>query len=323
MNSEARNIDKVVGILKDQYRGSSHAGAPLAPYTSYNVGGNADLLIFPENAEHVEHIVHLCHKKQIPFFIIGKGANVLIHDSGFRGIALSLEKCCAQIFHEKNLLFVGAGATVKDMVEYCEQHGLAGLEYMSGIPGTVGGALRMNAGAFVGEIGDRVLRIDALNATGIREQVTKNDALFGYRRADGLTGKILLGCWLMVDHGDRKELYQARQDYLKRRAEKQPLEYPSCGSVFKRPPGDYAGRLIEEAGCKGMKIGGAMVSQKHANFVVNFNNASAQDIYDVISHVQQVVYKRLGIWLELEVKLIGFSIEELGKVESPPNEAEV
>jgi UDP-N-acetylmuramate dehydrogenase len=321
LSSAEKNISKVVAVLKDQYRGSCHADAPLAPYTSYHVGGNADLLIFPERLEHIEHIVHLCHKKEIPFFIIGKGANVLIHDDGFRGIALSLEKCCSQIFHEKSLLYVGAGATVKDMVEYCEKNGLAGLEYMSGIPGTVGGALRMNAGAFVGEIGDRVVRIDALNERGIREQIIQEDAHFGYRRANGLNGKILLGCWLMVDQGDKAKLYQARQDYLKRRADKQPLEFPSCGSVFKRPPGDYAGRLIEEAGCKGLKIGGAMVSSKHANFVVNFDNATAQDIYDVICHVQQVVYKRFSVWLELEVKLVGFSDEEIRKVESPTNEA--
>lgn len=323
MSSAEKNIHEVVAVLKDQYRGSSHAGAPLAPYTSYNVGGNSDLLIFPEKLEHIEHIVHLCHKKRIPFFVIGKGANVLIHDNGFRGLALSLEKCCSQIFHEKNLLYVGAGATVKDMIEYCEKNGLAGLEYMSGIPGTIGGALRMNAGAFVGEIGDRVLRIDALNETGIREQIIQEDARFGYRRANGLTGKILLGCWLMVEQGDKEKLYQARQDYLKRRADKQPLEFPSCGSVFKRPQGDYAGRLIEEAGCKGLKTGGAMVSSKHANFVVNFDNATARDIYDVICQVQQVVYKRFGVWLELEVKLIGFSAEELRKVESPEDETEV
>ena len=225
MSPDEKSINKVVAILKDQYRGSSRAETTLAPYTSYNVGGNADLLIFPEKMDHVEHIVHLCHKKRIPFFIIGKGANVLIHDDGFRGIALSLEKCCSRIFHEKNLLYVGAGATVKDMVVYCEKHGLAGLEYMSGIPGTVGGALRMNAGAFVGEIGDRVMRIDALSDRGIREQIIQEDARFGYRRANGLTGKVLLGCWLMVDQGDKEQLYQARQDYLKRRADKQPLEY--------------------------------------------------------------------------------------------------
>jgi UDP-N-acetylmuramate dehydrogenase len=220
-------------------------------------------------------------------------------------------------------LYVGAGATVKDLVEYCENNSLEGVEYMSGIPGTVGGALRMNAGAFIGEIGDRVLRIDALSEKGIRVQITKDEAFFGYRKATGLTGKILLGCWLMVDAGDKEKLFQSRQEYLKRRDKMQPLEYPSCGSVFKRPSGDYAGRLIEEAGCKGLKIGGAMVSPKHANFIVNYNNATAKDIYDLICEVQQRVFKRFGIKLDIEVRLVGFSDEEKRKVESSTDETKV
>jgi UDP-N-acetylmuramate dehydrogenase len=323
MNSTEKNIIKIMEILRKEFPDETRSDAPLAPFTSYNVGGNADLLVFPKSVDHVEQIIHLCYEKKVPFFVIGKGANVLVHDDGFRGVVVSLEKCCSQIFHEKNLLYVGAGATVKDLVEYCENNNLAGVEYMSGIPGTVGGALRMNAGAFIGEIGDRVLRIDALNNKGIREQISQEEAGFGYRRANGLTGKILLGCWIMLDVGKKEELYQARQEYLAKRAEKQPLEYPSCGSVFKRPTGDYAGRLIEESGCKGLRIGGAMVSQKHANFVVNYENATAKDIYDVICEVQEKVYNRFGVMLELEVKLVGFSKEEIEKVKSSPNEAEI
>ena len=175
----------------------------------------------------------------------------------------------------------------------------------------------MNAGAFVGEIGNRVVRIDAVNEKGIREEISAEQALFGYRRADGLIGKILLGCWLLVDVGNKETLYEARQDYLQRRASKQPLEYPSCGSVFKRPPGDYAGRLIEEAGLKGLRIGDAMVSEKHANFVVNVDKATAKEIFSVFSQVQNTVYHKFGIWLELEVRLIGFSDEQIRKVEQP------
>lgn len=322
MSVDQNKIREVIRVLQNEYPEQTRVDAPLAPYTSYNVGGSADVMISPKRVEDVAHVVHLCYQRKAPYFVIGKGANVLVHDSGYRGVVISLEKCCAQIFHEKNLLYVGAGATVKDLVEYCEKHGLAGLEYMSGIPGTVGGALRMNAGAFVGEIGDRVLRVDALNQRGIRQQISKEEALFGYRRADGLKDKILLGCWLLVEAGDKQKLYASRQDYLSRRAARQPLEYPSCGSVFKRPPGDYAGRLIEEAGLKGYKIGGAMVSEKHANFVVNYNNASARDIYEVICHVQQEVYKRSGVWLEPEVRLVGFSAEEIQKVERPVNAAQ-
>ncbi len=305
--------------LKEEFPDQCRLDELLAPYTSYKVGGKADAYITPETIDEVEHIVRLCLQEQVPFFVLGKGANVLIHDAGYRGVVISLERCCHQLFHEDNLLYVGSGCTVAELVEYCEEHGLRGLDYMSGIPGTVGGALRMNAGAFVGEIGDRVLRIDALNEKGVRVQIHREDAGFGYRRADGLINKILLGCWLVVEPGAPQQLRAAREDYLRRRAEKQPLEYPSCGSVFKRPPGDYAGRLIEAAGCKGLRIGGAMVSPKHANFILNVENASAQDIYQLIVQVQRKVYRQFKVWLEPEVKLIGFPPEDIQRVERGKN----
>jgi len=315
LNSE--KIKKIIQRLKREYPDSCRLAEPLAPLTSYRVGGKADILATPATVEELEQIIRYCMREGIPCFVMGKGANVLVHDEGFRGVVALLEHCCGQLFHERNLLYVGAGATVADLVEYCEKHSLGGLDYMSGIPGTVGGALRMNAGAFVGEIGERVLRIDALDEKGRRVQLTREEAQFGYRRADGLENKILLGCWLFLEPGNREQLTRSREDYLKRRAEKQPLEYPSCGSVFKRPPGDYAGRLIEAAGCKGFTVGGAMVSPKHANFVVNFNHASAGDIYEVIWRVQRKVYEHSGVWLELEVKLVGFSEEDQRRVEKP------
>jgi UDP-N-acetylmuramate dehydrogenase len=315
--TDMKNSERLYKRLMREFPDNSSANEPLAPFTTYQVGGYADILIYPSNLEDLEHIVKLCNNYDTEFFVIGKGANVLVHDDGFRGVIVSLEKCSSQLFHEKNLLYVGAGVTVQAMVKYCEEHSLAGLDFMSGIPGTVGGALRMNAGAFVGEIGDRVLRIDAMSKQGIREQISAEEADFGYRRANGLQDKILLGCWLLLIPGEKGTLQRAREGYLERRASKQPLEYPSCGSVFKRPPGDYAGRLIEAAEAKGFRVGGAMVSSKHANFVVNEKNATANDIYEVIVEVQQRVYKKFGVWLELEVKLVGFSIERINKVEGP------
>jgi len=311
------NSERLYKRLNNEFPDSSYADEPLAPLTTYRVGGKAEILIYPNHLDDLEHIVKLCNRYKTEFFIIGKGANVLVHDGGFRGVVISLEKCSSQLFHEKNLLYVGAGVTVQALVEYCEEHSLAGLDFMSGIPGTVGGALRMNAGAFVGEIGDRVLRIDAMSKQGIREQISAEEAGFGYRRANGLQDKILLGCWLLLGPGEKRILQRAREGYLERRASKQPLEYPSCGSVFKRPPGDYAGRLVEAAGAKGFRVGGAMVSAKHANFVVNEKSATANDIYEVIAEVQQMVYKQFKVWLELEVKLVGFPIEMVKRVEGP------
>ncbi|MFQ5583823.1 MAG: UDP-N-acetylmuramate dehydrogenase, partial [Calditrichia bacterium] len=286
---EQQEIQSFVKSIKRQFGEHCKLDTPLAPYTTYNVGGKADALVFPERTDDLEQLVRACKQKRIPFFIIGKGANILVHDNGFRGVVISLEQCCSQIFYRKNLLYVGAGQTVKNLVEYCEEHGLEGLEFMSGIPGTVGGALQMNAGAYGGEIGDRVMRIDLINERGVREQIPTNEAGFGYRRADGLKEKILLGCWLHLGRGKKAVLEQVRREIIEKRTRRQPLEFPSCGSVFKRPPGDYAGRLIEEAGAKGLRIGGAMVSPKHANFIVNYRNATARDIYDVIVEVQNLV----------------------------------
>lgn len=313
---------KFVKTLNGNYPGICKVNETLAPYTSYQVGGEADALVIPKTITQLESILRMSIKENIPRFVLGKGANILVHDDGVRGLVISLAQCCNQLFHQGKLLYVGTGRTVKELVEYCEEHGLSGLDFMSGIPGTVGGALTMNAGAFVGEIGDRVIRIDALDEKGHRIQIRHADAGFGYRRADGLKGKLLLGCWLMMDDGDSQQLTEARAGYLKRRAEKQPLEYPSCGSVFKRPPGDYAGRLIEAVDGKGTTVGGAMVAPKHANFIVNFNQATARDIYDVIRTVQEKVYKKFNIWLQPEVKLVGFSETEKKRIEAAPDEME-
>ena len=290
---------------------------PLAPLTTYQVGGPAKALVYPKSREVLQQVLKRCHQENIPIFILGGGSNILVHDDGLDAVVISLQKCCAELFRRDQQVYAGAGVMVSELVEYCEANDLAGLEFMSGIPGTVGGALRMNAGAFVGEIGDRVITIEALLTDGEFVEIPGLQAGFGYRRADHLTDKILLGCWLRLFPGTRSELESARLDYLKRRSAKQPLEYGSCGSVFKRPPGNYAGTLIEKAGCKGLSVGGAMVSPKHANFIINYNHATARDIYQLIQKVQREVYKKFGTWLELEVKLIGFSDDEKEKVAQP------
>jgi UDP-N-acetylmuramate dehydrogenase len=232
-------------------------------------------------------------------------------------VVINLQNCCNRIFHRDQMVYAGSGALVEELVGYCERHSLAGLDYMSGIPGTVGGALRMNAGAFVGEIGERVSKLEAFTLDGNYLEIAGSEAGFGYRKASRLQNLVLLGCWLNLFTGSQTELEKARKDYLKRREIRQPLDYGSCGSVFKRPAGFYAGELIEKAGLKGRQIGGAMVSQKHANFIINKENATAQDIFHLIKEVQQKVFEKFGIWLELEVKLAGFSQRETESVRKP------
>jgi UDP-N-acetylmuramate dehydrogenase len=290
---------------------------PLKNYTTYKVGGPATAVCHPESRAELQEMLKFCYQQQAEVYILGSGSNILVHDQGVDMLVFRLNQCCSELSHTDDLVQVGAGVLVSDLVKYCEQHNLAGLDFMAGIPGTVGGALRMNAGAFVGEIGDRVILIEAITYEGEYLTIKGDRAGFGYRQAKHLRDKILLGCQLRMLGGSREELEKARKGYLAQRAAKQPLDYGSCGSVFKRPPGQFAGTLIEKAGCKGMQIGGAMVSPKHANFIINYENASAQEIFELIQKVQQMVFQKFNIWLELEVKLAGFSNEEENKVTQP------
>ena len=311
------NVKEFAFELRNRFSDDLVLSEPLKKHTTYQVGGPATAMFFPKSKEKLQEIVISCNDNGIPFFILGGGSNILVHDDGLDQIVIKLNKCCSDITQMGSQIYAGAGVLVSHLVRFCEEHRLAGLDFMSGIPGTVGGALRMNAGAFVGEIGDRVTEIEVMSQDGQFLTIPVEEAGFGYRRADNLGDKIILGCNLKLDKGNQAVLVEARREYLKERSVKQPLDYGSCGSVFKRPPGDYAGSLIEKAGCKGMKIGGAMVSPKHANFIINYQNATARDIFQLIQKVQGIVYHKFKIWLELEVKLIGFSLEEENSVKKP------
>jgi UDP-N-acetylmuramate dehydrogenase len=310
-------IHEVTMGLRQKNSGRVLFNEELKNYTTYRVGGPAAVLCLPVSHEELQEVISTCNNSLVPVFILGSGSNILVHDRGLEKVVIKLDRCCSELHHQNGMLYAGAGNLVSEVVKYCEEHQLAGFDFMSGIPGTVGGALRMNAGAFEGEIGDRVIHIDAMSYQGDFLKISAENAGFGYRRADYLADKILLGCMMKMDPGQRDSLEESRKEYLAKRVAKQPLEYGSCGSVFKRPPGNYAGALIEGAGCKGMQVGGAMVSTKHANFIINYQNASAYDIYNLITQVQKAVYKKYNIWLELEVKLVGFSHEEEKKVQHP------
>jgi UDP-N-acetylmuramate dehydrogenase len=310
-------IHEVTMGLRNQNSGRVLFNEELKNHTTYKVGGPAAVLCLPADREELHDIIRTCDARLVPLFILGSGSNILVHDRGLEKVVVKLDRCCSELHHSNGKLYAGAGTLVSDVVKYCEENQLAGLDFMSGIPGTVGGALRMNAGAFEGEIGDRVIHIDAMSYQGEILKISAKDAGFGYRRAAYLVDKIMLGCMMQLGPGLRNSLEKTRKNYLKKRAAKQPLDYGSCGSVFKRPPGNYAGTLIEQAGCKGKQVGGAMVSPKHANFIINYRNATAYDIYNLITQVQEIVYKKFNVWLELEVKLVGFSHEEEKKIQHP------
>jgi len=302
--------EKVTHILSTQnFTGMKVVeDAPMAEYTSYKVGGPADFLIFPESIAQLQQLIIHLQEEAVPFFILGEGSNILVADAGIRGVVINLNKCAADIVKNSNdEIIVGAGLQLMEVVKYFEKQEIAGLENLSGIPGTVGGALIMNAGAFGREIGDLVKWVKVTDETGDMVKLLPEQIKFGYREAPGLKGKIIISALLKgkFSKGKKPELENSRIAHLQKRESKQPLNYGSCGSVFKRPPGNYAGALIEAAGLKGYRIGEAMVSEKHANFIVNLGHAKAADIYQLIMEIENKVCENSGIKLETEVKFIG------------------
>jgi UDP-N-acetylmuramate dehydrogenase len=287
------------------------ANVKVAPYTLYGVGGVCDYFAIPKNIAELKSALRFAQQKALPFFVLGSGANVLIADAGFRGMIIWMGNCCQAIkLLGRKQIYAGAGALLYDLVRFAEHQGLSGLQNLSGIPGTVGGALHMNAGAFGTEIGDLVISVEALSQTAEEKTLTNEQAGFAYRHTTGLNALIMTAATLKLKAGPKRELQEERRQILERRRSKQPLLHPSCGSVFKRPPGDYAGRLIEASELKGKRIGGAVVSEKHANFILNTGNATASDIYELIRLIQNEVAQQHKVQLQTEVQLIGFEENE-------------
>jgi UDP-N-acetylmuramate dehydrogenase len=278
----------------------------LKELCSYKTGGSAEFYAEPANVSELQEALKYGHENDLEITVIGSGYNLLIADEGIKGLVINMSELDKFVAFDGELIYAGAGIELDGLVEYCVLNGYAGIEEMSGIPGTVGGAVRMNAGAFGTEIKDVADKVAVCSFHGELSVVSGKDAGFGYRKADGIKG-IVTGVWLALGKvEDNSELIEKRVEILERRNEKQPLDYPSCGSVFKRPEGNYAGTLIEKCGLKGFRIGDAMVSEKHANFVLNVGNATSKDIFDVICHVQKTVEEKTGYKLQREVKFFGF-----------------
>jgi UDP-N-acetylmuramate dehydrogenase len=282
----------------------------LADYTAYGVGGAADWYFAPTNTRELSHALAWAKAQSIAVFVLGNGANLLISDAGFRGLVIHMKKCCQELSRlGSNGIRAGCGRPLLDLVEFASACVLDGISRLMGIPGTIGGALHMNAGAFDEEIGDVVESVSAFTTSGEPVTVSQADAAFAYRQASGLAGLILTETTLRLKKGGNAELAETNRTILARRQAKQPLEHPSCGSVFKRPAGDYAGRLIEAAGLRGHRIGGAMVAEKHANFIVNTGSATAADLFQLMRFVRDEVERQFSVRLEPEVQLVGFEEE--------------
>lgn len=283
-----------------------HIEEPLANHTTFRVGGPTDCLVEIESTEQLRKIQKYLRLIEEPYTILGNGSNLLVGDGGYRGIVLQIGNKMADIRVDGNTITAQAGALLSKTAKVALEHGLTGLEFASGIPGSIGGAVVMNAGAYGGEMKQVITSVTVLDQEG-EELVLDNETMeFGYR-----TSVIKHRPFLVTEvtfeltPGDPKVIKSTMDDLAARRREKQPLEYPSAGSTFKRPEGHYAGQLIMEAGLRGFQIGGARISDKHCGFVINTGTASAADVLDVIRHVQQTVKEKFDVDLETEVIMLG------------------
>lgn len=279
---------------------------PMSRHTTFRVGGMADYFIMP-GIEQVADVIALCRKYQMPYQIIGNGSNLLVSDHGIRGAVIALSGMYAKdIRVAGEHMTVQAGTMLSQAANEAYQAGLGGLEFAAGIPGTVGGAVVMNAGAYGGELKDVVVQVKALTQNGQVLTLSGSQLDFSYRHSCiPSRGLIVLEAEFALRPKPKEEIHSLMGDLKTRRIEKQPLEYPSAGSTFKRPAGYFAGKLIMDAGLAGFSIGGAEVSKKHCGFVINTGNATASDILALIHHIQREVQQQFGVTLEMEVKCVG------------------
>lgn len=279
---------------------------PMSKHTSFKIGGNADVYIKVNNLSKLSTILKECQATDVDYMILGNGSNLLVSDDGIRGVVIRLDGDFRKItLLDDTTIFCGAGATLAYLCKFALNCGLSGLEFAWGIPGTVGGAVFMNAGAYDGEMKDVVHSVSHISPSGEIGRTEKDDLNFGYRTSVYRSNNMIItGVTLKLKKGNPDEIREKMDDYMLRRSTKQPLEYPSAGSVFKRPEGNFAGALIEQCGLKGKTCGGAQVSEKHAGFIINKSNATAKDVRDLIGEIQKTVSDKTGYNLECELIIL-------------------
>lgn len=278
----------------------------LKEKTTFGVGGEADFLVTAESEEALREALHICTENNLPFYMLGLGSNVLVSDKGYRGVILQLGDAFRHILRDGDRLIAGAAVSQSDLASFAEEQSLTGLEFSEGILGTVGGAVLMNAGAYVSETANVVESVRLMERDGTVLTLSKDEMDFGYRtsRAEK-DASIVLSAVYLLKEGVPGEIRAAMDDFHTRRHEKQPLEYGSAGSTFKRPTGYFAGKLIQDAGLRGFTIGRAAVSEKHCGFVINLGGATSAEVMAVIREVQRRVYENSGVRLEPEVRFLG------------------
>lgn len=279
---------------------------PMSRHTTFRVGGPADFFVTPKAKEEVRDVVRICKEAGMPYYIIGNGSNLLVSDAGYRGVIVQIYKEMNEVKVEGDLVKAQAGALLSGIAAKALGAELSGFEFASGIPGTIGGACVMNAGAYGGEMKDVLESVTVLTGEGKIIELGRNELELGYRTSViAKKGYIVLGAVLKLERGDGEKIKTYMDELKEKRVTKQPLEYPSAGSTFKRPEGYFAGKLIQDSGLKGFTVGGAQVSEKHSGFVINKGNATAADVMELIRQVTAKVKEDTGVTMEPEVKQIG------------------
>jgi len=293
-------LEKIIGsenVLVDE---------PMLEHTSFKIGGTADFVVQPQSVEALCEVVAAVRGAGIPLTIIGNGSNLLVSDKGIRGVVVKISQGLSEVTVDGCTITVQGGALLTKLANAAQAAGLTGLEFATGIPGTVGGAIVMNAGAYDGEMKDVCVSVTCLDEFGLRRTLSGAECEFGYRSSVFQRENwVILESSFRLKSGGSVEIRKAMDEIMFKRKSKQPLEFPSAGSAFKRPVGGFASKLVDDAGLKGFRVGGAMVSEKHAGFVINVGGATAADVRELLERVQDKVFVKFGIKLEPEVKMIG------------------
>ncbi len=303
-NMDERQRTELIEIMGE----SVQLDCAMSEHTTFRIGGKADAVCLVRKLGELQILFSYINKENIPYLVVGGGSNLLVRDGGFQGVVIIMREHLASIeqhVKDEKVLVTGGGLPLSNLVKFCSQRGLGGLEFLAGIPGTVGGAVIMNAGAFGNDMGSVVQSIEMLSPQGELISLDRPDLVFSYRASSIQEGSLVIKASLQCTRETPQVVSKRVAEYLARRKAAQPLEYPSAGSVFKNPPGDYAGRLIEETGLKGKKIGGAMISPKHANYIVNTGGARAEDVLALMEMAKEKVREKTGVELEPEIRVVG------------------
>lgn len=293
-------LNKIVGEFNIRFQ------EPMAKHTTFQIGGPAQIFVTPQTTEEIGQVLQLCKAVKMPFFVLGRGSNLLVSDAGMDGVVLQLYDNYSNFSIDGNQIKAQAGAMLSRLGYAIKEASLTGFEFAAGIPGTLGGAVVMNAGAYGGEMKDIITAVQLMDEDGNLLEKTCEEMAFSYRHSIlAEQNFIVLGATLSLEKGDKKIIEEKMKELAAARKIKQPLEYPSAGSTFKRPEGYFAGKLIMDAGLRGYQVGGAQVSEKHCGFVINKGNATAADVLQLVTDVKRKVYEKFQVELEPEVRLVG------------------